>query len=160
LTLSNRGDYIVAPRTAVAAYDLEAEGGERLRFGEVEVLVKASAETTGGAFSLFVENEPVDTPLHVHENEDELFYVLEGEHVFQVGDQEFRAGPGGLVFAPRGVPHAQRRAVPRTGRILVLTSPAGLEGFFRELAEADRGGAIGPDAYASASKMYGITWLS
>ena len=126
----------------------------------MEILVKASADTTGGAFSLFEENEPVDTPLHVHENEDELFYVLEGEHVFQVGDQEFRAGPGGLVFAPRGVPHAQRRTVPRTGRILVLTSPAGLEGFFRELAEADRTGAIGPDAYASASRKYGVTWLS
>lgn len=115
-------------RTAVAAYELEAEGGERLRFGEVEVVVKASADTTGGAFTIFEENDPVDTPLHVHENEDELFYVLEEEHVFQVGDQEFQAGPGGLVFAPRGVPHAQRRVVPRAGRILVLTSPAGIRG--------------------------------
>jgi hypothetical protein len=63
------------------------------------------------------------------------------------------------VFAPRGVPHAQRRVVPRTGRILVLASPAGLEGFFRELAAADRAGVIGPDSYTSASKNYGITWL-
>jgi mannose-6-phosphate isomerase-like protein (cupin superfamily) len=147
-------------KTVAAAYELDAEGGERLQFGEVEVVVKASADTTGGAFTIFEENEPVDTPLHVHENEDELFYVLEGEHVFQVGDREFRAGPGGLVFAPRGVPHAQRRVVPRTGRLLVLASPAGFEGFFRELAEADRAGAIGPDTYARASKNYGITWLS
>jgi mannose-6-phosphate isomerase-like protein (cupin superfamily) len=141
------------------AHQVEAGGGERLRFGEVEVVVKASADTTGGAFTIFEESEPVDTPLHVHENEDELFYVLEGEHVFQVGDQEFRAGPGGLVFAPRGVPHAQRRALPRTGRILVITSPAGFEGFFRGLAEADRDRALGPDTYAHASKKYGITWL-
>ncbi len=147
-------------KTAAVPYELEAEGGERLRFGEVEIVVKASADTTGGAFTIFEENEPVDTPLHVHENEHELFYVLEGEHVFQVGDQEFRAGPGGLVFAPRGVPHAQRRVVPRTGRILVLASPAGLEGVFRELAEADRTGATGPDAYARLSEKYGISWLS
>jgi mannose-6-phosphate isomerase-like protein (cupin superfamily) len=146
--------------SAVAAYALGATDGERLGFGEVEVVVKASADTTGGAFTIFEENEPEDTRLHVHEHEDELFYVLEGEHVFQVGDQEFRAGPGGLVFAPRGVAHAQRRVVPRTGRILVLASPAGLEGFFRELAEADRAGAIGPDTYTTASKNYGITWLS
>jgi len=146
-------------RTAAAAYKLEAEGGERLQFGEVEIVVKASADTTGGAFTIFEENEPVDTPLHVHENEDELFYVLEGEHVFQVGDQDLHAGPGELVFAPRGVPHAQRRVAPRTGRILVLTSPAGFEGFFRELAAADRAGAIGPDTYADASEKYGITWL-
>jgi hypothetical protein len=86
--------------------------------------------------------------------------VLEGEHVFQVGDQQFQAGPRRLVFAPCGVPHAQRRVEPRTGRILVLTPPAGFEGFFRELAEADRAGALGPDAYARVSKKYGITWLS
>ena len=138
---------------------LSAEDGERLRFGEVEVLVKASAENTGGAFALFVEDEPADTPLHVHEREDELFYVLEGEHVFQVGDEEHRVGPGGLVFAPRGIPHAQRRVVPRTGRVLVLTAPAGLEGFFRELAAADRAGTLGPEAYASASANHGITWI-
>jgi mannose-6-phosphate isomerase-like protein (cupin superfamily) len=138
---------------------LAADSGERVRFGEVEIVIKASGESTGGAFALFEENEPVDTPLHVHENEDELFYVLEGEHVFQVGEEEFLTGPGGLVFAPRGVPHAQRRVVPRTGRVLVLTAPAGLEGFFRELARADRAGELGPEAYAGASKTHGVTWL-
>jgi mannose-6-phosphate isomerase-like protein (cupin superfamily) len=146
-------------KTSSAAYTLDAGAGERLRLGEVEVLVKASAATTGGAFTVFEESEPVDTPLHVHENEDELFYVLEGQHAFQVGDQEFRTGPGGVVFAPRGVPHSQRRMVPRKGRVLVLTSPAGFEGFFRELAEADRAGRLGPEAYASTSQRYGVSWL-
>ena len=141
------------------AYVVEAEDGERLRFGDVEVVIKASGDKTGGAFALFAESDPVDTPLHVHEREDELFYVIEGEHIFQVGNEQFRVGPGGLVFAPRGVPHAQRRAVPRTGRVLVLTAPAGLEGFFRELAEADRAGEIGPEAYARASERYAVTWL-
>ena len=145
--------------TGPRAFDVAADDGERLRFGDVEVLVKASADTTGGAFTIFEERDPVDTPLHVHTNEDELFYVLEGEHVFQVGEEEHRAGPGGLVFAPRGVPHAQRRVVPRTGRVLIMTSPAGFEGFFRELAEADRAGTLGPEAYAAASEKYGITWI-
>jgi mannose-6-phosphate isomerase-like protein (cupin superfamily) len=146
-------------RDELEAFKLDADGGEHLRFGEVAVVVRASAKTTGGAFSVFEEIAPVDTPLHVHEHEDELFYVLEGEHVFQVGDEPFQVGPGGLVFAPRGVPHSQRRVVPRTGRVLVLTSPAGFEGFFRELAEAQRTGSIGSDAYARVSKKYGITWL-
>jgi quercetin dioxygenase-like cupin family protein len=138
---------------------MTADGGERLRFGDVEIVVKASGDSTGGALAVFEEHEPVDTPLHVHENEDELFYVLEGEHVFQVGQEEYRVGPGGLVFAPRGIPHSQRRVVPRTGRVLVLTAPAGLEGFFRELAQADRAGELGPEAYANASRNYGLTWL-
>ena len=100
-----------------------------------------------------------DTPLHVHERDDELFYVLDGEHVFQVGDDEFHVGPGGLVFAPRGIPHAQRRVVPGEGRLLVLTVPGGLDGFFRELAAAHEAGTLGPDAYAVASRNHGITWL-
>jgi mannose-6-phosphate isomerase-like protein (cupin superfamily) len=142
------------------AYALEPDAGERLVFGDVTILVKASADTTAGAFSVFEEVPPlVDTPLHVHEREDELFFVLEGEHVFRVGEREFPAGPGALVFAPRAVPHAQRRVVPGAGRLLVLTSPAGLERFFRELAEAHRAGTLGPDAYASASRNHGISWL-
>lgn len=145
---------------SAAPFELAAGDGEPLRFGEVEILVKVTAADTGGAFTIFEESEPVDTPLHVHQNEDELFYVLEGEHVFQVGEEEFRLGPGGLAFAPRGIPHAQRRVVPRSGRVLVLTSPAGLEGFFRELAEADQAGQLGPAAYATASERYGVTWLN
>jgi mannose-6-phosphate isomerase-like protein (cupin superfamily) len=146
--------------TQDSGHALAPDGGERLLFGEVTILIRASAETTRGAFTLFEEVPPlVDTPRHVHGNEDELFYVLEGEHIFQVGEDEFRVGPGGLVFAPRGVPHAQRRVVPRTGRLLVLTSPAGFEGFFRELAAAHEAGTLGPDAYAIASQKYRITWL-
>ncbi len=82
--------------------------------------------------------------------------MLEGEHVFEVGGEELAAGPGAVVFAPRRVPHSHRRVVPRTGRFLTLVSPAGFEGFFRELAAA---GEPGPDDYARVSAKYGITWL-
>ena len=129
-------------------------------FGDVTILVRVPAESTSGAYTLFEEVPPmVDTPKHVHEREDELFYVLEGEHVFEVGDEAIRLGPGGLVFAPRGVPHAQRRVVPGAGRLLVQTSPGGFEGFFRELAAAHASGTLGPEAYGAASRKYGITWL-
>jgi len=134
--------------------------GELLVFGEVTILVRIPSEATGGTFTLFEEVPPmVDTTRHVHEREDELFYVLEGEHVIEVGDEEFHAGPGGFVFAPRGIPHAQRRVVPGVGRLLVQTSPGGFEGFFRALAAAQQAGTLGPEAYADASRAYGITWL-
>jgi mannose-6-phosphate isomerase-like protein (cupin superfamily) len=146
--------------TGPLGFALDAEAGERLVFGPVTVIVRASAETTGGAFSVIEEVPPmVDTPLHVHANEDEVFYVLEGEHVVQCGNAEFHLGPGGMAFLPRGIPHSQRRVVPGQGRQLVLTSPPGFEGFFRELAEAERQGTLGPDAYAAASERYGITWV-
>src|ERR671916_511421 len=101
---------------------------ELIEFGDIQILLKASAETTGGALSVFEE-------------------------------EELRLGPGELAFAPRGIPHSQRRVVPRTGRLLILTAPAGLEGFFRELAEAEASGTLGPDAYARASSEHGISWL-
>jgi mannose-6-phosphate isomerase-like protein (cupin superfamily) len=142
-----------------AGHKVDLEGGERLQFSEAEFVLRASAESTGGAFSIIEEIDPLDTPLHVHEHEDELFYVLEGEHVFKVGDDELEVGPGGLAFAPRGVPHAQRRVVPRQGRTLTMVSPAGFEGFFRELSAAEADGTIGPDVYARVSAKYGITWL-
>jgi mannose-6-phosphate isomerase-like protein (cupin superfamily) len=141
------------------AYSQHADDAEVLTFGEVTIVVRATGETTGGAYTLLEETGPVDTPLHVHAREDELFYIVEGEHVIRCGDEEFTVGPGAFVFCPRGVPHSQRRVVPRTGRELVLLSPPGLEGFFRDLAAADRAGTLGHEAYAAASEKYGIEWI-
>jgi hypothetical protein len=59
--------------------------GEHLTFGEVHVVIHADAASTGGALSVIEEVPPLaDRPLHVHTDEDELFYTLEGEHVIQV----------------------------------------------------------------------------
>ncbi len=139
---------------------LERDAGERLVFGELTILVRVSSEESGGAFTLFEEVPPLaDTPLHVHRDEDELFYILEGDHVIRVGEEEFTVGPGDIVFAPRGIPHSQRRVVPGEGRELVLTAPGGFERFFRELAGAHTEGSLGPEAYAAASERFGVTWL-
>ena len=144
--------------SSVAGYSLPDGEGEHVAFSEAEFLVKAGADTTGGAFTVIEERDPLDTPRHVHVHEDELFIVLEGEHVFEIGDREFAAGPGAVVFAPRGVPHAHRRAVPRTGRFLTLTSPAGFESFFRELAAAEQSDEPQEEAYRGVSEKYGIAW--
>ena len=141
-------------------FKLDADGGERLGFSDAEFIIKASADTTGGAFTVIEEFSPLDTPLHVHENEDELWFILQGEHVIQIGDDEFHVGPGEFVFGPRGVPHAQRRGVPRVGRVLEFFYPAGFEGFFRELAEAERTGLSMPEEYARVAEKFGITWLN
>jgi mannose-6-phosphate isomerase-like protein (cupin superfamily) len=140
-------------------FTVSAEDGERLSFSDAEFIVKVSGASTGGALSVIEEVDPLDTPLHVHSNEDELWYVLEGEHIFQIGHVEMKAGPGDVVFGPRGVPHAQRRVVPRKGRFIEVFSPGGFDGFFRELAQAEASGASMPEVYRSVSEKYGITWL-
>jgi mannose-6-phosphate isomerase-like protein (cupin superfamily) len=133
---------------------------ERLVLGDVTVVIRVSAEDSGGAMTVIEEVPPmVDTPLHVHSREDELFYIVEGEHIVQRGDRKFRLGPGDAIFCPRGVPHSQRRVEPGVGRELVVFTPGGFEQFFRELAAADRNHTLGPDAYAAAAESAGISWL-
>jgi mannose-6-phosphate isomerase-like protein (cupin superfamily) len=143
-----------------APFAVDHDSGERLESWGTTIVVRASADTTGGAFTLFEEETPVlDTSRHVHRETDELYYVIEGQHVFVCGDREFTVGPGGTVFLPHGVPHSHRRVVPLTGRLLCSTSPAGFEGFFRVLAEASRTTASAGEAYERASREHGVTWL-
>jgi mannose-6-phosphate isomerase-like protein (cupin superfamily) len=142
---------------ATRGYAIEPEGGERLTFGGATVLIKAAT----AACTVWEELPPLlDTPLHVHAHEDELFHILDGEHVFECGGDRFEVGPGDFLALPRGVPHAHRRVVPGAGRFLVVTCPGGFDGFFRMLWDADRAGTLGAETYADASLRYCITWVS
>ncbi|WP_210241650.1 MULTISPECIES: cupin domain-containing protein [unclassified Mesorhizobium] len=93
--------------------------------------------TTNRAFSLVEHRLParaLGAPLHTHRNEDEYSYILQGSIGLQLGEQILVAGPGDLVMKPRGVPHAFWNAGDDEARLLELISPAGFEGYFRELA--------------------------
>jgi mannose-6-phosphate isomerase-like protein (cupin superfamily) len=140
-------------------FALDPGGGERVVIGERTLFIRASRDLTGGAFTLFDFVPPVaDMALHVHAKEDELWYVIEGEHVFTVGEEDFHVGPGAVVFAPRGIPHGHRRVVPGAGRLLALTWPAGYEDFVRDVAEADAAGAL-TEMLAGISERHGIAWV-
>ncbi|MGY1702158.1 cupin domain-containing protein [Geodermatophilus sp. SYSU D00766] len=146
--------------SSVPPFVVPRDGGERFSFSGTTLVLRAAADTTGGSCTVLEEVAPLlDTPTHVHSREDEMYYVVEGDHVFVCGGQEFHAGPGGLVFLPRGIPHAHRRLVPGFGRLVCILVPGGLEGFFRILAEATQTGGPMDEAYARASREYGITWL-
>ena len=74
---------------------------------------------------------PGGPPLHIHHGEDELFYVLEGRYVVQVGDQRLALSAGDCVLGPRGVPHAWAFVGEGSGRLLLTYTPAGrMEPFF------------------------------
>src|SRR3954453_9271930 len=81
--------------------------GEATWFLQNRMTLKATAETTGGAYGL-VESwiaPHSSPPLHIHRREDEAFWVLEGRVRFRCGDQEVVGGPGTFVFLPRDIPH-------------------------------------------------------
>jgi mannose-6-phosphate isomerase-like protein (cupin superfamily) len=74
-------------------------------------------------------------PPHVHADDDEGFYVVEGEITVYVGEDEKVVGPGEFLNAPRGVPHTFRVSSPGPGRMLVTSAPARFDAFVRELGE-------------------------
>ncbi|MCU0260570.1 MAG: quercetin 2,3-dioxygenase [Ilumatobacteraceae bacterium] len=98
--------------------------------------VKATAEETGGALTVIDTwlTPAANPPMHVHHDEDEAFFLLDGEIEFFLGGTSRVAGPGDFVFGPRGVPHRFEVRSPQA-RMLVLGTPGGGEVFFRAMGE-------------------------
>ena len=97
--------------------------------------LKASRRSTGGALSVFETSIEAGPPLHVHDREDESFYVLDGELSIRCGADLFDAPAGSFVFLPRGRPH-QFWATGGPARLLLITVPGGIEDYFREINQA------------------------
>jgi mannose-6-phosphate isomerase-like protein (cupin superfamily) len=107
--------------------------------------IKATEEQTGGQYALveILAPDGYESVLHVHHQEDEGFYILEGEMTFYVGDQTIKARPGSFLFGPKDVPHAFR-VDSGPARLLFVLSPAGFEGLIRELGEPARSLTVPP----------------
>ena len=126
-------------------------------------LVKVTASDTGGAFALFHLVAPPLTgpPLHRHSREDETFYVLEGELVFEIDGARSTVGAGGTVFLRRGVPHRYQNFTTTDARLLIAVTPGGFHDFFVELSAATpAGGGVPPmDVLQQIDARFGIETL-
>jgi len=113
---------------------------------------KVSGNDTAGSWSMFEAHWSAKggPPLHVHEIEDEWFYVMEGEYLVQVGDETFRLAPGDSLLAPRKVPHAYAHVGDGQGRLLIAYQPAGaMEDFFLEVSRL-----AGPPSAAEVQQLF------
>lgn len=108
--------------------------------------VKIRSRDTNGAFTTMEgTTEPGGgPPLHVHFEQDEWWYVLEGQFVFEVDGKRLTAGPGDTVFAPRGSRHTFQNVGATVGKVVVTAIPGGLDEFFEELEKLVPEGAV-PD---------------
>lgn len=102
------------------------------------LLFKVATRDTGRG--LFVVEHPHllagGPPLHLHLNQEEWFYVMEGEVAFQVGDQRLHLHAGESVLAPRRVPHTFSSVAATPSRMLIAFCPAGkMEQFFRDIED-------------------------
>lgn len=97
------------------------EGGERISFMGMDLVWKLDRDVSSTLLT-FVQIAPPGggVPMHIHHNEDESIYLLEGSLVFQVGEDKFEVEKGGTVYMPKGVPHAFRITGDKDAHILFI----------------------------------------
>ncbi|MEZ5364594.1 MAG: cupin domain-containing protein [Bryobacterales bacterium] len=104
-------------------------------------LIKLSGADTRDAVSVVHLTFPklAGPPLHRHSREDEWFYVLDGEIIWEVDGQRFTGCAGASAFAPRGTAHTYQNFHDQPAHLLVMVSPAGLDRFFEEVTALNKG---------------------
>lgn len=146
------GTFLIAPFAAIAKVNSKArvDKGFKVdagkdRFGESispfegdAFFCKVSTKDTDGDIYIFesTRDKKGGPPLHFHAEQDEWWYILEGEFLFKVGDQTFTAKAGDSVFGPRMVPHAFAKTNEGGSRLLMVFQPAGkMEAHFKAVSQ-------------------------
>jgi len=151
--------------SATAGFVLPPSDGEKIWIVGDTLWLRATSAETGGAYTV-IENISLPgsgPPPHLHENYDESMYVIDGEFEILLDAKKIQAVPGAFVFVPRGTVHRFRCIGDRPGKILIVFTPGGIEGFFREagLPATNNGPAPSVDAAeiartTVAGKRYGL----
>jgi mannose-6-phosphate isomerase-like protein (cupin superfamily) len=127
--------------------------------GSIGVRFMVDGEMTGGGFALVehpMSARALAAPLHRHHREDEYSFVIEGRMGALLGEDTIEAGPGDLVFKPRGEWHTFWNAGEDPCRILEIIAPAGFEGFFNELVELGGVANADPAVLGSLCERYAL----
>ncbi len=136
LTASGQGGGSKAVRVPAG----EDRFGDHKGLGISTIDFKVSTGDSGGA-ALVIENTnrgKGGPARHLHVEQEELFYVLEGEYLMEVGSERFTLAPGDSLLAPRQVPHVWAYTGSSVGRLLITFTPAGrMEAFFRQVSAAN-----------------------
>ena len=138
-----KGALVAGEGSRIHAAYVPARGSRFRRQHEIRLTrtvidIKVSTLDTGGGLCVteIASFEKGGPARHLHHGQDEWFYVLEGEHVIEVGEERYEGSPGDSVFAPRKVAHAWAHVGEGTGRLIAALQPAGeIEEFFEDLAK-------------------------
>ncbi len=136
-------------------------GGEELNMVGSQFFHKVKSDDTNNVFSVI---EIVTPPgkgvaLHVHELEDELVYLLEGEIEVTLGDQKMKAVPGVMALLPRGIPHGFTNIGDKSSRLLDTILPGQFDNYFVELASLFTSGDPSEGQIDALSRKYAIKYL-
>jgi quercetin dioxygenase-like cupin family protein len=127
----------IPPALVVAAG--EDRSGEHRGLGISVIDFKLVPQDSSGLFIIENTFHAKGGPArHLHTDQDEWFYAVEGEFIIEVGSERMTLNPGDSLLAPRMVPHVWAHVGDTRGRMLIAFMPAGkMEAFFREVTKAD-----------------------
>ena len=123
--------------------------------------VRITSRETGGAYCVCeMTTLPGDgVPLHVHDRDEEFYYILEGAYEIQAGDERFSAEAGSMVAIPREVPHRFRNAGDVVARALMIFRPGGFDELIGELRQAAAAGTVDEERRHAILTKWGVTFL-
>lgn len=149
------------PSEPTAALRVGADAGTTWHIFGLEIVGKIMSAQTDGAYSVVISNTPPagGPPLHVHEHEDELFYILKGTYEFRFGDETVVANPGDFVHLPAHIPHGFRNIGSEPGTAINTMTPGGFEQFFAEIDQLPKGQPPDRRQIAAIASRYGLQFL-
>jgi len=119
---------------------LKDEGQKLNILGDHQQIKLTGKDTNGQYLAIYQDNPPnTQIPMHVHQNEDEVYKVLEGEVEFTVGDKKSVLKSGDTIFLPRNLPHTWKVVGTSNAKVYLDIFPAGLENMFEELSKLPAG---------------------
>ena len=135
------------------------EGPKLNILGDHQQFKFTGKDTNGQYLSIFQDNPPnTEIPMHVHENEDEVYRVIEGEVEFTVGGETTLLKSGDAIFLPRKIAHSWKVVGNSNAKVLLDVFPAGLEAMFEELNKLPAGPPDFP-VVAEICGRYGISFV-
>jgi mannose-6-phosphate isomerase-like protein (cupin superfamily) len=142
------------------SFVLQPGEGRPIDLGGFRMVVKATRDETGGAFSLLEADEPAGfgPPLHIHHDAAEAFYVLEGEYIIHLDEREFSCPAGSFIFIPAGTPHGFRVGTIASRKLNFYT-PAAMVGYFDDLADATKKGDVDAEVLSEIARTYSMEVL-
>jgi mannose-6-phosphate isomerase-like protein (cupin superfamily) len=147
-------------RVSAEPFLLQPGAGRSIDLGGFLMTVKAGASDTDGAFTLLEAAEPphFGPPMHIHRDAAEAFYVLEGEYIIFIDEEETRCPAGSFVYIPAGAVHGFRVG-DRPSKKLNLYVPQAMVGYFDELAAAIASGTADDATLGAIAEQYGMDVL-
>jgi mannose-6-phosphate isomerase-like protein (cupin superfamily) len=148
-----------SPASAAKRFLVEPTDGTVVMEGPVGVIIKIPGTATNGVISI-VEHPVAPRilrPPHVHQDNDEWSYILQGRIGYRIGDDEFIAEAGSYVLKPRRIQHTFWNPDDQPARILEIITPSGLEEMFARFGELGARGELTSETMGATAAQYGST---